>query len=303
MNVSVIIPTYNGEKKITHVLQALEQQTYREFEVVIVIDGSTDNTRKILNDYNFSFSNKVIYQQNSGRAAVRNRGAQEAKGNILIFFDDDMRPESTCIEEHVSHHESIAGSIVSGAQIDDYKNANTDFLRYKCWLSRKWAASLISFENAPLPWHHLHLTAANLSVEKKIFMALGGFDYRLNDAEDFDLAVRAAKANIPVYYRHKAFAWHDDLVTTEAYILRKREYYRAHNVLRSLKPELYTNFSLRDPESIKGLKRMFFSVFAQRFWIKMINKNALGFIPRAVRYKILDYTITAYGSVFVKRSL
>src|SRR6187397_1060160 len=93
MSTSVIIPTYNGAHKVVNVLRALEQQTHLPDEVVVVIDGSTDNTAELLRTNTFKLpSLRIIEQPNGGRAQVRNRGAKEASQDLLIFFDDDMRP-------------------------------------------------------------------------------------------------------------------------------------------------------------------------------------------------------------------
>ena len=117
--VSVIIPTFNGAHKLANIFKALKAQTFSDFELVVVVDGSNDNTKEVLDQYKKEFQNcKVIYQQNGGRAKVRNAGAKEAGGDLLIFFDDDMLPEPDCVAIHFQHHEKFSGSILMGTQID-----------------------------------------------------------------------------------------------------------------------------------------------------------------------------------------
>lgn len=94
MFISIIIPVYNGEKTVSRALNSLVQQTYYDFEVIVVNDGSTDNTEDILNYYKEVFINagrriKVINQKNSGVSAARNRGIIEAKGDYVAFLDSD----------------------------------------------------------------------------------------------------------------------------------------------------------------------------------------------------------------------
>ena|SRR5687768_18307649 len=102
MKISVIIPSYNGAHKIMEVLRALEKQTVMPDEVVVVLDGSTDNTGEMLKSQLFNFKNfKVVWQKNGGRAKVRNFGVKQVNGDLLIFLDDDMRPEPEIGRAHV----------------------------------------------------------------------------------------------------------------------------------------------------------------------------------------------------------
>jgi glycosyltransferase involved in cell wall biosynthesis len=304
MSASVIIPTYNGKHRLANVLHSLSGQTIKEFEVIVVIDGSTDGTEEWLKALKTDLHLSIHVQENKGRAAVRNKGASLAKGELLIFFDDDMRPESSCVEEHLKHHKVYFNSIMTGAQIDDYNAATTDFQKYKCWISRNWVRRLIQENGKPLPLDQLHLTAANFSLPKALFKQLGGFDEALRDAEDFDLAVRAFQSGIPVYYNHNAFAWHDDFVTLRTYIKRLREYNQAHQKLRAIKPAVYKDVSLRKPVVLTGLKKQVFSFFTMPLWIRLIEPhNRLLVLPKRVRYKVYDLITTSQGVFFPEHTL
>jgi GT2 family glycosyltransferase len=89
--VSIIVPTFNGERRISACLHALSRQiTRREFEILVVDDGSTDSTAAVVKRF---AGVRLIRQANAGPAAARNRGAREARGSILLFTDDDCIPE------------------------------------------------------------------------------------------------------------------------------------------------------------------------------------------------------------------
>jgi len=85
--VSVIIPAYNSAKHLPEALDSVFKQTYRDFELVVVDDGSTDDTRKVLDEY----KNRItyLYQENGGPSKARNAGIRAAKGPYLAFLDAD----------------------------------------------------------------------------------------------------------------------------------------------------------------------------------------------------------------------
>ena len=82
--ISVIIPTYNEETVILDCLKSLSNQTYKDYEIIVVDDGSTDKTLDKLKNI------KVLHQNHLGAGAARNLGAKQAKGDILVFVDADM---------------------------------------------------------------------------------------------------------------------------------------------------------------------------------------------------------------------
>jgi len=91
MKASVIIPVYNEEKTIRECLKSLTKQTYKNFEIIVVDDGSTDKTPKILQELKIKHLRlKILHGKHSGAGAARNLGAKEATGKILVFVDADM---------------------------------------------------------------------------------------------------------------------------------------------------------------------------------------------------------------------
>jgi GT2 family glycosyltransferase len=300
MKVSVIIPTYNGANKILNVLRAIEQQVRQPDEVIVVIDGSTDNTLQIIKQNSFSFrSFKLINQENGGRAKVRNNGAAAAVGELLIFFDDDMRPDPSCVAVHYEHHINYPGSILTGALLEEVTPNTSDFLKFKAYLSNKWSSGFKSGSQKPLQEEALFLSAANFSIAKELFQELGGFDDELNDAEDFDLAVRAFKAGVPLYVNLNAHAWHDEKVTCSSYIKRLRQYAIAQDKLSRLKPALYYKKNKFQSAAPVGLKKAGFLLFANGIWIILVDEtNVLKLLPQRLRYKLYDVIVTANGVFF-----
>ncbi len=88
MTFSIIIPTYNRAAFLPKAIESVLSQTYTDWELIIVDDGSTDNTREVVSQYNDGRIT-YIYQQNSERSAARNNGIAHAKGDYVCFLDSD----------------------------------------------------------------------------------------------------------------------------------------------------------------------------------------------------------------------
>lgn len=299
MKVSVIIPTYNGAHKLPVILEALKRQSLQPAEVIVVVDGSTDNTKEILDKQIESFpSLRPVYQSNQGRGKVRNSGAMAATGELLVFFDDDMIPLPDCIEKHVRHHETHRGSILTGGLKEPTSGVSTEIEKYKSFLSEKWASPLKAQPDEKLNRDNLFLAAANFSIPRELFFSIDGFDPSLNDAEDFDLAVKAYKKGYALYYCDAAFAWHNDRLSFDIYIKRQRQYRAAHELLIRSKPWIVNEGFMKKRIEPTGLKKNIYRFFCARSWVNAAERGRLKFLPRSLRYKIYDLVITANGIYF-----
>lgn len=110
--ISVIIPVYNGEESISISLESLLKQTYSNFEVVIIDDGSKDRTREVVEKYT-SIDNRFKYnfQQNCGVSVARNNGINVSKGEYICFLDSDDFYEDSYIEKMVTKIEYRSADI------------------------------------------------------------------------------------------------------------------------------------------------------------------------------------------------
>ena len=113
--VTVIIPTYNREKNLKHMLNSLVAQTHEAFEVIICDDGSTDNTKELVNSFKAKLNIRYLYQPKAGfrPGPARNMGLKTARGKLIIFLDSDIIVPSTFIDAHVTAHSSIGNYIVN----------------------------------------------------------------------------------------------------------------------------------------------------------------------------------------------
>lgn len=126
---SVIIPSYNRAKHITKALDSVYAQTYRPIEVIVVDDGSTDNTKEVIESWaktndNDSFITRYVCQENGGAPAARNTGIKEAKGKYLQFFDSDdiLLPKKLELQIALMEKEDTSLCICDYEHVDKSKN-------------------------------------------------------------------------------------------------------------------------------------------------------------------------------------
>ncbi len=174
--ISVIIPAYNGSLFVKNALESVFKQNYEPLEIVVVDDGSTDDTAEKVKETGNNIN--YIYQENSGPASARNRGLEYVRGNLIAFLDaDDLWPENKL--------QIQVGRLLSAPNIDIIMG------RIK-YVKLPGAAETIVNE----PQIDVHLGAG--LFRKSVFDKVGKFDETLRFSEDRDWFFRANEMNIPI---------------------------------------------------------------------------------------------------------
>ena len=114
--ISVIVPVYNAEKGLNVCLDSLKEQTYKNFEVILINDGSTDKSGDICDIYTKKDDRfKVIHSENSGVSSARNKGLDTCTGDYIIFVDSDDEVKNNMLEEMLYYlQQSEADVIITG---------------------------------------------------------------------------------------------------------------------------------------------------------------------------------------------
>jgi glycosyltransferase involved in cell wall biosynthesis len=174
--VSVIIPTYNRAVYICEAIDSVLNQTFQDFEIIVVDDGSNDNTKGALAKYNGRI--KFFYQENKGVSCARNMGIKEAKGEYIAFLDSDDIWVSQKLEMQINAIEANNRlSLICGqVQFINESGSYIDKILPKQGVS--------SFKEAML--YDVIITPTVL-VKKECLMKVGGFNENLIVGEDFDL--------------------------------------------------------------------------------------------------------------------
>ncbi len=166
--ISIIIPIYNQAEHLPKLLDSLKQQTYDNYEIIVVNDGSTDDVNSVIKKYKALFGFKLNYleEENKGANAARNYGARLAKGEYLLFCDADIIAESDMLELMV-------------------KNLQADPSAGFCYSSFIWGKkkfTLWPYDSAKLRrMPYINITSL---IRKEYFP---GFDESLKKFQDWDL--------------------------------------------------------------------------------------------------------------------
>lgn len=186
--VSVIIPTFNRGWALTEAVDSVLEQDYRHFELIVVDDGSTDDTSRLLRDYGNAIT--VIPQHNQGVSAARNKGFSRAEGELIAFLDSDDHWLQGKLRRQVEFFQKHPDALV--CQTEEMWVRNGKRVNPK---KRHKKPSGMIFE------HSLELCLVSPSavmMRKKLFDDVGVFDETLPACEDYDLWLRVACRH-PVY--------------------------------------------------------------------------------------------------------
>lgn len=189
MEASVIIPTYNRAAKLRSCLAALSEQTQpaSDFEVIVVVDGSTDETARMLAETQTHLRLRVIHQSNSGQPAALNRGVAEARGRVVIFLDDDIIVTPRFVSEHICLHKT-GHQVVGVGQLTLTLPPEADcFTR---GFAQGWRRHYDEFNSGSRKPDWDDCYGGNMSVSRAIFIEVGGNTTDLRRGYDVELAYR-----------------------------------------------------------------------------------------------------------------
>ena len=204
--VSIIIPSFNRAHCLDQAVESLLNQTYKNLEILVIDDGSTDNTQDVLKKYDRKI--RCFAQANQGVSVARNRGISEANGEYITFLDSDDYFEDTNIEKKVTfleRHPDIKWVYSDCRYIDkegNYIDKASDRYNY---FERKKTGMIFG----ELLHHRNFIATDTVTVKKDALNSAGGFDERIFSLEDYDLWLRIS-AKYPAGYINEALVYVTD---------------------------------------------------------------------------------------------
>lgn len=184
---SVIIPVYNAEADIEATVHSVLTQSFSDFEVLLIDDGSTDGSlRKMLKLAEQDERIRLLSKSNEGVSATRNMGAELSRGRYLAFLDAD----DLWMTDKLARHQQL-GAAISYAKVRFLYEGRRQLFTYSTVPAQALGCYDLLAENAVC-------TTSNLVVRRDIFEDVGGFDESLTHAEDQDWLLRAARAGYKI---------------------------------------------------------------------------------------------------------
>ena len=239
-DLTVVIPTYRRPDLLRRCLASLGEQTVpaATFEVVVVDDGSGDDTAQVL----ATFGDRVrsfTQERNAGPAAARNRGIAEARADLILFLDDDIAAAPDLLSTHLALHAAAADPALGVLGRVDWA-ADLTVTPFMAWLDRsglQFGYDTWLREGPVVPPYAAFYTA-NLSMHRALLTEAGGFDERFPYAafEDMELAFRLADRGFRLDYRPAARGFHTRAMDLDGFCARMARVGESAELLRRAAP-------------------------------------------------------------------
>lgn len=291
--ISVVIPVFNGEKTIKETITSVLSQTFNDFELIIINDGSQDLTLEVISSIK---DNRIqIYSYpNAGLAVSRNRGISHATSDYIAFIDADDLWTSDKLESQLKALKNHSEAAVAYSWTD-YIDENSQFLG---------KGSHVTANGNIYP--HLLLTdilenGSNPLIRKQAFLEVGNFDESLRAAEDWDMFLRLASryhfvavASPQVLYRISANSMSANILQQERESLKviERAFKQAPQSLQYLKkPSLANLYKYLTHKALEGTPKPQKGLLAAKMLVSAV-KNDLSLFQAKVIGKVILKILT-----------
>lgn len=256
----VIVPLYNKAPYVRKALESIMSQTYKDFELIVVDDGSIDNSASICEGYLSklsTFDSRLIRQANSGVAAARNRGVAESHGEYVCFLDADDWWEPKFLEE-------------MDKLIEEYPDAGLYAMNYiyykpgKTHMALNLQRGYMNYPEAYLQSGAMPVTSITTCMPRKVFDEMGGFPVGIKFGEDFLLWAKTA-LHYKVAFCEKPLAYYNNDIPATMRATRNLHAPEHHMLfnLDSIEEEIHKTSHITHQTS---------HTVHQEIWIQLIDK-------------------------------
>ena len=271
--VSVVVTTYNQAPYIAAALESVLGQTYRPLELIVVDDGSTDETPAAIAP--FMESCRYVRQKNRGVAPARNRGVELAKGRYVAFLDGDdlWEPEQLSVQVSLATQFPGAGMVVvDGGNISERGTREAPLIRAPVWEMIPGECGRVSGDRCVVEFllhGNLVPTTSQVMVPAEVLERIGPSDERCNLASDYDLYLRIA-SRYDVVFTKGRLTWWRFLATSASGPTHLRRFRWARDEITVLRKHM----KLSPPE--------------RRGFIRRLLKRKIATITEATYYRGLE---------------
>lgn len=305
---SVIVPVYNRRSEVRDLLQSLSEQTARNFEVILVEDGSTDPCRDIAEEFAAGGLNvKYYYKDNEGRSIARNHGIERSEGQWLVFFDSDCVIPPQYFE--------VVGREVTDADFDCFGGpdaAHSSFTPVQKAINYAMTGFLTTggIRGGKVSMEKFTPRTFNMCFRRSVYDKVGGF--REMFSEDIDMSKRIAAAGFETVLLPDAFVYHKRRVNFAKFFRQVHIFGRSRITLHLLYPgSLKPVHALPAIAVLTGIALVVLAIFVSPWFMLLILLYLLiialaaGVKERSVKVALLAVPaaciqIGGYGTGFIR---
>lgn len=308
MRFSVIIPVYNRPKEVEELLESLCFQTFTDFEVIVVEDGSTDKSDAICEHYKDRLDLKYFFKENSGPGPSRNYGAERSVGEYLIILDSDV----IVPQEYLQSIESALKANPTDA-FGGPDRAHASFTPIQKAINYSMTSFFTTggIRGGKQKMDKFYPRSFNMGIRKEVFQQVGGFA-PIRYGEDIDLSTRLFKAGCDCRLFPEAYVYHKRRVKFSSFFRQVKHSGEARVMLKRKYPETFKMVHLLPAAFVVGhVALILLAIFYCWWWILPIPAYCLMvFIDSLIKNKNLKVALLSvpaaycqlfgYGCGFIK---
>ncbi len=266
--VSIIIPCYDSEFFLKETIESVLSQTYNNYEIIAVDDGSTDNTRSIISEYP---QIKYFYQDNQGVSSARNKGLKESIGKYIIFLDSDDKLLPERIQIGVDYlEENLNCAFILGW---------FDYINSKSHVYDKATGLLVDVDFKTMLEGKALVSPSGCIFRKEHLLNVGGFDVNTGVAEDYELYLKLSRKH-PFYFHNETifqYRRHNNNLSTK------------NGAMKTIQAVLHILNSQR--KHLKNKDEIISYKIGKKHWKELLGPQVVGVFVASVKRKKIKESI------------
>jgi glycosyltransferase involved in cell wall biosynthesis len=250
MKFSVIVPVFNRPNEIEELLTSLSNQTYTDFEIVIIEDGSQVRCEKEIKCFSDKLNIKYFFKENEKPAIARNYGVERATGEFVVFVDSDCIIPETYFEK--------VNNELEGSDIEVYGGpdaASPDFSDIQKAISYSMTAFFTTGNiRGGEKVDRFYPRSFNMGVKRSVFIEMGGFPItKMHPGEDMVFAIELIKRGYKTKLFKNAFVYHKRRNTLKSFFKQVFRFGKTRNIISKIYPETFKIFHIAPTVFVFGV--------------------------------------------------
>lgn len=296
MRFSIIIPVYNRPTEVEELLESLCRQTLKDFEVIVVEDGSTEKSDTICDSYKDRLDLKYYYKPNSGPGPSRNYGAERSQGNYLIILDSDVIVPEQYLETIQDELDRTPCDAFGGPD-----RAHPSFTPIQKAINYSMTSFFTTggIRGGKQKMDKFYPRSFNMGIQRDVYQKVGGFA-PIRYGEDIDLSTRLFKAGYDCRLFPEAYVYHKRRVKFSSFFRQVKHSGEARAMLKRRYPNTFKLVHLLPSAFVVGnIALVLLAIFHCWWWILPIPAYCLMvFIDSLIKNKSLKVAFLSIPAAY-----